>query len=42
MNTTKRPAKKLEISFIVLDRSFLQVYLFAFFFNLSSASKITY
>jgi hypothetical protein len=32
MNTTKRPAKKLEISFIVFDRSFLRVYLFGFFF----------
>jgi hypothetical protein len=36
MNTTKRLAKKLELSFIVLDRFFLQVYLLAFFFYLYS------
>jgi hypothetical protein len=34
MNTTKRIVKKLEISFIVLDRFILQVYLLAFFFYL--------
>jgi hypothetical protein len=34
MNTTKRLVKKLEISFIVLDRFILQVYLLAFFLSL--------